>query len=147
MAYDDADLLGRMGPKGHEAGGKPLQLMSNVNGLSQLAACSTSMNWLASKLTKLKNLQGFDANAQLVWDSDIIKTRETLDTLIESCHGVADKCLIYLRTEIRHVTIANCVVIAKTRRSFSERQVMHSCSAHYCSLLVVSWKSTLTFQL
>ena len=148
LAYDEADLLGRMGPKSHDPGGKPLQLMSNVNGLAQLAACSTSMNWLAAQLTKLKHLQGFDATAQLVWDADILKTHEQLDTLIEACHGLADKCLIYLRTEIRHVTIVNCAVVAKTRRSFSERQVSFHDRAFLSHLLlpcVIRWKSIQIF--
>eukprot|EP00656_Telonema_subtile_P050260 TRINITY_DN6467_c0_g1_i9.p1 TRINITY_DN6467_c0_g1~~TRINITY_DN6467_c0_g1_i9.p1 ORF type:complete len:912 (-),score=276.93 TRINITY_DN6467_c0_g1_i9:92-2827(-) len=117
----DAEFLARIGPKGHDPGGKPMQLMG-INAISQLTAISTSMNWLALQLLQFKHKDDFDANAQLVWDSKATDIADRLDTLVAVCHGVADKCLVYLRTELRNTVIVTCQVVKPTRRTFAEEQ-------------------------
>lgn len=117
----EASLLARIGPKGHDPGGKPMQLMG-INAVAQLLAISNSMNWFAVQLLQFKNKDDFDANAQLVWDSKVMEVEKRLDTLVQVCHGVADKAMIYARTELRNVVIVTCQVVKPTRRTFAEEQ-------------------------
>jgi len=113
-AFDD-NLISSVGPKDQERPGE-INVMKPQN-VAQLASICTSLNWFADGLlSNLEMKKHSDENARVTWENKLLTTTASLKGLAAKCRDLADNCILFMRTEMRMLTVKSCQMLTKPQQ-------------------------------
>lgn len=113
-AFDD-NLISSVGPKDQERPGE-INVMKPQN-IAQLASICTSLNWFADGLlSNLDMKKHSDENARMTWDNKLLTTTASLKGLAAKCRDLADNCILFMRTEMRMLTVKTTQMLTKSQQ-------------------------------